>query len=668
MSEHNKDKKHLYGRIIPRQAGAKAFGHPAPGARRPNDERRQYGRPAPSAPHAQGERKQYGRPAPAASRAEGEQKQFARPAVPAPHGQGERKPFTPRPAFSGPRAQGERKQFGRPAPSEQKQYGRPAPATPQAVGEQRQFTRPAPVAPRAEGEQKPFTPRPAFGGPHTQDGRKPYSPRPAFGGPRTQGDHKTFSRPSFGKPGFPKPADSKPAFTKPAVPRPAAPTISSDARKSALQVLNRVLLEEGFASLSLNEHFNLVYLSPRDKRLCTNIVYLTLENLNKLDFALDRLLEEPQGLEARVRNLLRLSACQILLLDRVPDSAVVNEAVKITRDMDLEGLTGLVNGVLRNLIRQVDEIPWPKPEEGVGYYSIMYSYPRWLVEQILKDYGQETGHQILTYRRPGQGMTIRPNLNRISEVAFLRLLEKKVWKHEKGQMPQAWHILGAADIGKDSDYLDGNFSIQGEGSMVAAEAAFLKLGAQVLDVCAAPGGKSAYLAERMQGTGRIHAWDVHEHRVELIRALTERLRLYNVRPAWRDALVYREQLEGMMDVVLIDAPCTGSGVMDEKPDLKVRLNDQDLQGLLETQRKMLDTCSRYVRPGGLLVYATCSILPDENTRQIEAFLLAHPEFSIRALPDTIPQNLRQHEGPLGLQLMPYRDGTEGFYIARMHRA
>lgn len=204
--------------------------------------------------------------------------------------------------------------------------------------------------------------------------------------------------------------------------------------------------------------------------------------------------------------------------------------------------------------------------------------------------------------------------------------------------------------------------------MVAAEAAFLKLGAQVLDVCAAPGGKSAYLAERMQGTGRIHAWDVHEHRVELIRALVERLRLYNIRPAWRDALVYREQLEGMMDVVLIDAPCTGSGVMDEKPDLKVRLNDQDLQSLLETQRKMLDTCSRYVKPGGLLVYATCSILPDENSRQTEAFLLTHPDFGIQTLPDTIPQSLRQYEGPLGLQLLPYRDSTEGFYIARMRRA
>ena len=623
MSEHNKDRKPPHGRPASRPTGTKPYGRPASGDHRPAGGHKQFGRPANGAAHTGGEPKQFGRPAPASSGAEGERKPFSRPAADAPRTQGERKPYTPRPAYG---------------------------------------------APRAEGERKSYPPRPGFGGPRTDGERKPYTPRPSFGGPRSDGERKSFSRPSFGKPSFPRPLDSRPPFVKPAAPRPAAPSLSSDARKSALQVLNRVLLEEGFASLSLNEHFNMVYLSPRDKRLCTNIVYLTLENLTKLDFALDRLLEEPGQLEARVRNLLRLSACQILLLDRVPDSAVVNEAVKITRDLGLEGLTGLVNGVLRNLIRQTEEIPWPAPEEGVRYYSVMFSYPQWLAEQILRDYGQETGHQILTYRRPSQSITIRPNLNRISGETFLQMLEKKVWKHEKGQMPQAWHVFGVADIGRDSDYLEGNFSIQGEGSMVAAEAAFMKLGAQVLDVCAAPGGKSAYLAERMQGTGRIHAWDVHEHRVELINALCQRLRLYNVRPALRDALVYREQLEGMMDVVLIDAPCTGTGVMDEKPDLKVRLKDEDLSSLVQTQRKLLETCSRYVKPGGMLVYATCSILPDENVRQTEAFLLTHPEFTLQPLPETIPPGLRQHEGPLGLQLLPHRDSTEGFYIARMRRA
>ncbi len=638
MSE--KDRKGPYGRPAPRQDAPRRQDRP-----RPPQGERQYRRPAPK---PEGGERRFGRPAPRP--ADGERK-FGRPA-PRPEG-GERKPFGQRPA--GPRpAEGERK-FGRPAPRPaegERKFGRPAP---RPEGGERKFGRPAPKP--AEGERKPFG-RPA---PRPSDSeRKPFGQRPG-------GDRPAFGRPAGPRPAFNKPGSGSPRpLTDPKPARPA-PGMSSDARKSAWQVLNRVLLESGFASLSLDEHFSTVYLSPRDKRLCTHIVYLTLENVNRLDFALDRLLEDPSRLDKRLRNLLRLSAAQILLLDRVPDSAAVNEAVKLTREAGMEELTGLVNGVLRNLIRSIDEIPWPKPEDGLSFYTIMHSLPEWYVSQVLADYGPETGHQILIYQRPRHGITIRPNLNRVSEAQFQQILDKKTWTHEKGIMPQAWQVYGAADIARDIDFLEGSFSIQGEGSMVAAEAAYLKLGAQVLDTCAAPGGKAAYLAEKMQGTGRIHAWDVHAHRVDLIQALAERLRFYNIRPALRDALVYREQLETSMDVVLIDAPCTGSGVMIDKPDLKARLQQENLTSLVQTQRQMLDTCWRYVRPGGLLVYATCSLLPDENERQVAAFLSEHPAFQMDPLPDSIPEQLRQQTGEHGLQLLPHRDGTEGFFVARMRR-
>ena len=234
-------------------------------------------------------------------------------------------------------------------------------------------------------------------------------------------------------------------------------------------------------------------------------------------------------------------------------------------------------------------------------------------------------------------------------------------------MRGAFYVTGVSDVAADIDYLDGSFSIQGEGSMMAAGAVQSKLGAQVLDTCAAPGGKSAYLAEMMQGTGRVQAWDIYEHRVELIKAMSERLRHYNIRPAVRDALVYREQLDGLMDAVLIDAPCTGTGVLDEKPDLRHHLNEESLKELTEIQSRLLETCSRYVRTGGTLVYATCSILPEENVKQVEAFLASHPDFSMDALPDSIPQTLRGNSQEYGLQLLSYRDKVEGFYIARMKR-
>lgn len=543
--------------------------------------------------------------------------------------------------------------------------GHPAP---RPGGERRSSARPA--GPRQEGEKRVYD-RPAA--PPRQEGEKRVYGRPAA--PCQEGEKRVYGRPAALRQEGEKRVYGRPAGPRPDRPRPDGPTFSApqvfslslDARRSALLVLNRVLNESGYAALSLDDHFKSVRLSPQDKRLCTRIVYQTLENLGRIDFALNSLLEEPERLEKRVRNLLRLSACQILLLDRVPDSAVVNEAVKITRDMGLEDMTGLVNGVLRNLIRKKDDIAWPVPEEGSRYYEIMHSQPAWLVEQLQKDYGEDEAHRILTWQPADHRITIRPNLMRKRPQGMEELLKSKGWRYEKGQMPQAWYVYGAADITRDPDYLAGTFSIQGEGSMLAAEAVQAGLGQQVLDTCAAPGGKTAYMAEQMQGTGRVQAWDVHEHRVELIRVLAERLRLYNIRPAVRDALVYREQLETMMDAVLIDAPCTGTGVLADKPDLKQRVNEESLHQLLETQRRLLDTCSRYVKPGGTLVYATCSLLPDENQRQVESFLLIHPAFEMISLPDSIPAKLRAAQGPLGLQLLPHRDGVEGFYVARMRR-
>lgn len=611
-----------YGRpAAPAGGEPRKFAKPAP-----QGEQR-YGRPA---PRPQGNQPRYGRPAP---RAEGEQPRFSRPV--APTSTEERRYGKP-----APRPQGDRP-FSKPTPPGERRFGRPAPG---GQGEQSRFGRPAP---RPEGEQNRFD-------------------RPA---PRPQQDRPRFAKPAYGKPSFGKPSFNRPAG--PAKPRqqaaPAPAALSSDARRSALQVLNRVLLDSGYASLSLDEHFQSVRLSHRDKRLTTQIVYLTLENLNRLDHALDQLLPDPERLEKRVRNVLRLSAAQILLLDRVPDSASVNEAVKLTRDMGLEDLTGLVNGVLRNLIRQAEKFAWPTPADGLRYYRIMHNQPEWFAAKVLEHYGPDAGDQILTYKDQSHRTIIRPNLTRVTAQGFEELLAKKTWQVEKGLMPQAWYVKGASDIGQDADFLDGKFSIQGEGSMVAAEAAAPKLGQQVLDTCAAPGGKAAYMAEKMQGTGRVQAWDVHAHRVDLIQALADRLRLYNIRPAMRDALVYREQLERTMDVVLIDAPCTGTGVMADKPDLKIRLSEQSLTELTATQAQMLSTCSRYVKSGGTLVYATCSLLPEENQQQVELFLKEYTDFELQPLPDTIPAPLRQQEGPLGLQLLPHRDGVEGFYVARMRR-
>ena len=213
--------------------------------------------------------------------------------------------------------------------------------------------------------------------------------------------------------------------------------------------------------------------------------------------------------------------------------------------------------------------------------------------------------------------------------------------------------------------MKGLYSVQGESSMLAARAVHAKNGMNVLDCCAAPGGKAAYIAEDMQNTGRVQAWDVYRHRVDLIQKNAERLRLYNVRPMMRDATVLREQFIGMMDAVLLDAPCSGTGVLGEKPDAKYRYSEEKVAELQKLQQTLMDTCCQYVKPGGTFVYATCSLLPEENGEQVRRFLSEHQDFHLDALPETIPDNLRQKYGETGLQLLPGIDGVEGFFIARM---
>ena len=222
------------------------------------------------------------------------------------------------------------------------------------------------------------------------------------------------------------------------------------------------------------------------------------------------------------------------------------------------------------------------------------------------------------------------------------------------------------DIARDADFLNGSFSIMTGGSMIACLAMDVKRGNQILDCCAAPGGKTCYLAELMSGTGRVQAWDIHEHRKELIEAQARRLGLENVRPMVRDALKRREDLFQSMDAVLLDAPCTGLGMLAEKPDIKLHITEENLQELAGIQQRMLDTVCEYVKEGGTLVYSTCSILPEENEQQAEAFLKRHPEFEAADLPVTVPEKYRQHR-KTGLQLLEYRDGVEGFYVCRMKR-
>ena len=360
-----------------------------------------------------------------------------------------------------------------------------------------------------------------------------------------------------------------------------------------------------------------------------------------------------------------------MIEDRIPEFAICDTCVELIKELGretpgLENLHSVCNGILRSLIRKKEELTFPSEEEDLTLaLSIRYSVPAWLVEKLVADYGPDEVRALMACRQQ-EAIVIRPNLTKLDDTGLEKLLADKVWQREPGLVPHAVRVTGMADMAHDNGFTHGDYSIESESSMLACMALDPKRGQTVLDCCAAPGGKTCYIAELMGGTGRVYSWDLHPHRVDLIEAQVKRLHLENVRPVIRDASVVREELIDTLDAVLLDAPCSGTGDMADKPDVKYRPTAESVEQLVHTQQALLDAMALYVKRGGVLVYSTCSVLKDENERQIEAFLQRHPDFVIDRLPESIPERFRQHYGT-GLQLLPQRDGVGGFYICRLKR-
>lgn len=440
------------------------------------------------------------------------------------------------------------------------------------------------------------------------------------------------------------------------------------ARDVALRAVQNVARDNAYAAQALDRELSAAQLSPEDRRLAASLFYFTLENrLRLMRLVSQRVKMQP---EPEIMNILCLAAAQILYMDKIPDHAAVDEAVEQTRRAGRERMTSLVNAVLRGLIRDRDAGAIALPDRALEpekYISEKYSVALPLVERIAAAYGVDTAEAIAAWTPDRHSDSIRPNRLQMTDGAFETWLDENQLKWAHGSVPGAYRVSGAGRLAAHEGYRRGIFSIQGESSMLAAYALEAKPGMQVLDACAAPGGKSCLIAEMMRGTGRVYAWDLHEHRVELIRAAARRLGLDNIRPQARDAAQKNASMAESMDAVLVDAPCSGLGVMGDKPDIKYRLTVETIEALLPIQRAILETCASYVRPGGLLVYSTCTILPEENQAQVAEFLQAHPEFEADNDARWLPEAFRDRLKDGMVQLLPCRDGVDGFFIARLRR-
>jgi 16S rRNA (cytosine967-C5)-methyltransferase len=444
------------------------------------------------------------------------------------------------------------------------------------------------------------------------------------------------------------------------------------AREIALQVLTAVEEDDAFANLALNRFLEKYRPGKLDRAFTTELTYGVLRHLNTLDWVLGQFANKPlASLAPSVRGILRLGGYQLLFMDRVPPSAACNQAAEMAKRNGHARVVKIVNGVLRNVARNVNAIRFPDlGQDPVEHISLRYSHPAWLVERWLAEYGQEETIALCQANNEPAPNMVRTNTLKISREDLAgRLKEEGLQVRETAFAPEGLVLGGFLSLGSLASHREGLFQVQDESSMLAGRAVMPAPGSRVLDACAAPGGKTTHLAQLMENRGEILAVDIHPHKLSLIEENSSRLGITIVKGLAGDARSLPEKLHGWADFVLIDAPCTGLGVLRRRPDARWRKDPAQIPAIVALQAEILSSVSRVVRDGGVLVYSTCSIAREENAGQVEKFLAAHPEFTPEDLGPFLPAELNQ-EGTFSrgyLQLLPHRHGTDGFFIARMRK-
>ena len=440
--------------------------------------------------------------------------------------------------------------------------------------------------------------------------------------------------------------------------------MSHSARDTALKVLIACRTHGAWADAALKAQLARDQLSPQDAALCSRMVYGVTQNRLLLDFYLAAYCsQKPDHLQPPLLDILRLGAYQILFLEKVPDRAAVSEAVELAKRSGRGQAAGLVNAVLRKLSQNKNALPSIPDRDEVKFLSIRYSHPKWLVKRLLELLGRGETEAFLAADNTAAPLTVQVNPLKTTQeklTAELEALGVRVTPH--AWVPGCLELSGTGDLTALEPFRAGHFLVQDGAAALAARAAAVTPGQRVLDVCAAPGGKSFGAAFAMEDRGEILACDLHENKLKRIQDGAQRLGLTSIRTAAADGREFRPEWEAAFDTVLVDAPCSGLGIIRKKPDTRYKKAD-DLFTLPVVQQAILDNACRYVKPGGVLVYSTCTILPEENQQVTDAFLAQHRDFSREDLP--LPDQAGQADGQV--TLWPHRHDTDGFYICRMRR-
>lgn len=448
---------------------------------------------------------------------------------------------------------------------------------------------------------------------------------------------------------------------------------ADDARLLALLVVCQVTEKGAYTNLILDKQLRIANLSPKDRHLVTELVNGTIRMLKHLDWVLNLFMSRPITTQNPwLRNILRISLYQILFMDSIPDYAIINSAVEMTRMKAGPGLAGLANGVLRNIARQQGDLSYPAQDNLVDYYSVYYSQPEWLVAKLLADYGEEQTRAILEYYNRRPLLVLRANTLKASQEELGLALASEGIKTRTSTFTPYGVVVESMDqsLAESKAYQGGLFYVQNEASMLAVSILDPQPGEYVIDLCCGVGGKATFAAQMMNNQGFIDAFDIHKHKIDLLQSNCGRLGMSIVSGHQQDILTLTGHSGA--DRVILDAPCSGLGVLNRRADARWRKTPEDLTGLQALQLQMLTKAGQLVKPDGNLVYCTCTINRGENEDIILAFLNEHPDYKLEGFRDEIlgcpldDQDVSNARGGM-LTIIPGKYQTDGMFYAKVRR-
>ena len=439
-------------------------------------------------------------------------------------------------------------------------------------------------------------------------------------------------------------------------------------RETALDILVSIEKNQSYSNLLLNKMIEKNNIKGKDIGLLTEMVYGSIQQRDLLDFYVEPFLKNKKKIELWVSILIRLSVYQMLFLDRVPERAIFFEAVEIAKKRGHKGISSMVNGVLRTIQREgvpsLNEILDPTKR-----LAIETSHPEWLVKRWVEQLGYEETKKMCEINLKPPVQTARVNISRTTVDELLHQLENDGYSVSKGDLSLDSIKSTSGNLVHSTAFKQGLLTIQDESSMLVARALGVSINEKILDSCAAPGGKTTHIAELLNNTGQVVSLDLHEHKVRLIDQQVERLQLSNVTTKALDSRKVKEHfVEESFDKILVDAPCSGFGVIRRKPDIKFAKKESDIENLAKIQLSILQAVSPLLKKGGILVYSTCTIDREENTDIIEKFLSENKDFSYdHSIKERLPERVQPYIEDGQIQIYPQYFETDGFYIASLKK-